>query len=109
MSYPQPKTPFQTDKSDKISSWQDVYHNYQNITNLVNRQCQVIRDQRLKPLPKIREQQYQVEWEEEVKLVMGENNMSYLLDDKVLYGDYSNCNIDKNIIQLQDSRFCYWK
>ena len=24
-----------------------------------------------------------------------------------MYGDYSSCNIDKNIIQLQDSRFWY--
>ena len=77
------------------------------ITNLVNRQCQVVRDQRIRPLPKIREQRYQVEWEEDVRLVMGENNMSYLLDSKVLYDDFSECNIDENIIQIQDSRFWY--
>ena len=41
------------------------------------------------PLPKIRDQQYQVEWEEDVRLIMGQNNASYLLDEKVLHDDFS--------------------
>ena len=77
------------------------------ITNLVNRQCQTIKDTLITPLPKIREQQYQVEWEEDVKLVMGSNNASYLLDKKVLHDDFSECTVDINIIQIQDSRFWY--
>ena len=49
-----------------------------NITSLENRQCQTIKDTMIMLLPKIREQLYQVEWEEDVKLVMGSNQSSYL-------------------------------
>ena len=69
--------------------------------------CQTIKDTQMIPLPKIHEQQYQVEWEEEVKLVMGSNNASYLLDEKVLNDDFSECTVDINIIQIQDSKFWF--
>ena len=75
--------------------------------NLVARMCQTIKDTHMIPLPKIREQQYQVEWEEEVKPVMGSNNASYLLDEKVLKDDFSECTVDVNIIQIQDSKFWF--
>ena len=78
-----------------------------SITNLVNRQCQTLKDTMITPLPKIRDQQYQVEWEEDVRLIMGQNNASYLLDEKVLHDDFSECTIDENILQIQDSRFWY--
>ena len=77
-------------------SIQDVKPSTSNSTNanLVARMCQTIKDTQMTPLPKIREQQYQVEWEEEVKLVMGSNNSSYLLNEKVLNDDFSECTVD---------------
>ena len=51
-------------------------------------------------LPKIYEQQYQVEWEEVIKFVMGQNNASYLLDEKVHNNAFYECTVDINIIQI---------
>ena len=59
------------------------------MTTLVNRQCQRIKETMMMPLPKICEDQYQLEWEYDVKLVMGQNNVSYLLDEKVLNNEFS--------------------
>ena len=69
--------------------------------------CQIIKDTQMTPLPKIREQQYQVEWEEEVKLLMGSNNSSYLLNEKVLNDDFSECTVHIDMIQIQDSKFWF--
>ena len=38
---------------------------------------------------------------------MGQNNTSYLLDEKVLNDNFSKCTIDINKIQNQDSRFWF--
>ena len=42
-----------------------------NTTRIVNRQCLTLKDTLITLLPKIREQQYQVKWEEDVNLEMG--------------------------------------
>ena len=99
VSSPIPKT--KSDESEYLEK------QVSKIANLVNRQCQTVKDTLITPLPKIREQQYQVEWEEDVKIVMGSNNASYLLDEKVLNDNFSECTVDINIIQIQDSRFWY--
>ena len=58
----QDSSPISKEKSDESGY---LEKQVSKITNLVNRQCQTVKDTLLKPLPKIREQQYQVEWEEE--------------------------------------------
>ena len=61
---------------------------------LVNRQCLTFKDTMITPLSGIHEQQYQVGWEDDAKLVMGQNNALYLLDKKKLNDNFSEWTVD---------------